>query len=160
MTTLTVDVQVACDDPDLPAKTDIQTWIDAAVRQSGRSTGGDIEIAVRIVDAEEIRMLNRQYREQNKATNVLAFPAGEIEGLPDNAGRLLGDIVICASVVSAEAARQGKRQADHWGHILVHGTLHLLGFDHGTDAEAAEMEGLESKILASRKVADPYEPSC
>ena len=159
MTTLTVDVQVACDDPDIPAEADIQTWVDAAVQQSGRSIGGDCEVGVRIVDAGEIRTLNKLYREQDKATNVLSFPAGEIEGLPEDAGRLLGDIVVCASIVSAEAAEQGKQQAHHWGHILVHGTLHLLGFDHGTDAEAAQMEGLESKILVARNVTDPYEPS-
>jgi probable rRNA maturation factor len=159
VTTLTVDVQVASDDPDIPPKAEIQNWVEAAAQQSGQLTRSDVEIAVRIVDADEIRTLNNLYREQDKATNVLSFPAGQIDGLPDDEGHLLGDIVICASVVAAEAADQGKEPNDHWGHMLVHGTLHLLGFDHETDAEAAQMEGLEGEILASRNVTGPYEGS-
>jgi probable rRNA maturation factor len=151
-------VQVASDDPDIPAEADMRGWVVAAAQESGRC-GSDMEIAVRIVDVDEIRTLNRLYREQDKATNVLSFPAGEIEGLPESAGGLLGDIVVCAPIVSAEAAEQGKNPTDHWGHMLVHGTLHLLGFDHGTNAEAAQMEGLESKILVTRNVTDPYEGS-
>ena len=111
---------------------------------------------MRVVDVEEIRALNRQYRDQDKPTNVLSFPAQQPDGLPEGAGRLLGDVVICAPVVAAEAAEQGKTTGDHWGHMLVHGTLHLLGFDHQTDAAAAEMEGLERRILAARSVTDPY----
>lgn len=153
---LTVDVQVACGDADIPSQTDIQSWVDAAVRQSGRRADDEIEVAVRIVDVDEMRTLNNLYCEQDKPTNVLSFPAGEIDGLPDDASRLLGDVVICASIVAAEAAEQGKPRADHWGHMLVHGTLHLLGLDHETAAEAAQMEGLERKILATRNVTDPY----
>lgn len=159
MAALTVDVQVACDDPDIPAEADIRDWVEFAVAQSGRSIAGGLEIAVRIVDADEIQTLNRLYREQDKATNILSFPAGEIDGLPDEASRLLGDVVACASVVAREAAEQGKQTADHWGHMLVHGTLHLLGFEHETDADAAEMERLEARILAARSVTDPYERS-
>ena len=117
---------------------------------------GDIELAVRVVDAEESRALNRQYRDQDKPTNVLSFPAPPPDGLPEAAGRLLGDVVICAPVVAAEAAEQDKSVAAHWGHMLVHGTLHLLGYDHQTDAEAAAMEALERQILAARSVTDPY----
>jgi len=87
---------------------------------------------------------------------VLSFVAGEIDGLPDDANRLLGDVVICASVVATEADEQGKALADHWGHMLVHGTLHLLGHDHEMDAQAAEMEALETKILTAQNVTDPY----
>jgi len=156
MAKLTVDVQVACDDTDIPPHTEIHDWIEAAVQQSGCAPGDSLEVAVRIVDVEEIQTLNNLYREQDKVTNVLSFPAGEIEGLPGEASRALGDVVICAPVVAAEASEQGKRLADQWGHMLVHGTLHLLGFDHETDAEAGEMEALESKILASQNVTDPY----
>ncbi len=156
MVTLTVDVQVACDDTDVPPHTEIHSWVEAAAQQSGRVAGDSLEVAVRVVDAEEIQTLNKLYRQQDKATNVLSFPAGEIEGLPDEAYRALGDVVVCAPVVAAEASEQGKRLVDHWGHMLVHGTLHLLGFDHEKDAEAAEMEALESKILASKNVTDPY----
>jgi probable rRNA maturation factor len=156
MARLTVDVQVACDDTDIPPHTEIQNWVETAVQQSGCTPGDSLEIAVRIVDAEEIQTLNKLYREKDKATNVLSFSAGDIEGLPEEAPRALGDVVVCAPIVVAEASEQGKRLADHWGHMLVHGTLHLLGFDHEEDAEAAEMEALESKILASQNVTDPY----
>ena len=154
--TVTVDVQVACDDPDIPAESAIQTWVEAAVLQSGRSIEHDVEVAVRVVDADEIQTLNTVYREQHKPTNVLSFPAGDIDGLPGDERRLLGDVVICASIVATEAGEQGKELADHWGHMLVHGTLHLLGFDHETNAEAAEMEALETRILATQNVTDPY----
>ena len=159
MVALIVDVQVACDDDGIPAQADIQGWVVAAVQQSGRATANGLEIAVRIVAEDEIQTLNLRYREQDKATNVLSFPAGEIDGLPSDASQLLGDVVVCASVVSAEASEQGKRLADHWAHMLVHGTLHLLGFDHENAADAAKMESLETKILASRRVADPYKVS-
>jgi probable rRNA maturation factor len=157
MAAVTADVQVACDDPDIPRNDDIQTWIAAAVEQSGRQPAGDAEVAVRIVDAVEIRTLNHLYRGKDKATNVLSFPAGEIEGLPAGASVLLGDVVVCASVVAKEASEQGKTPADHWAHMIVHGTLHLLGFDHENDTEATEMEALETRILASQSVTDPYE---
>jgi probable rRNA maturation factor len=113
-------------------------------------------VSVRVVDVDEMQTLNRDYRDKDKPTNVLSFPAGEIDGLPADEGSSLGDVVICAAIVRDEAAEQGKSLADHWGHMLVHGTLHLLGHDHLTDAEATEMEGLEVKILTSHGVADPY----
>jgi len=154
-----VDVQVACDDDTIPAEDTIRSWIEAAVDGAGRLSDSTVELAVRVVDADEIQTLNRLYREQDKKTNVLSFPTGEIDGLPDDAPRSLGDIVVCAAVVADEAAEQGKRLEHHWGHMLIHGTLHLLGFDHETEAEAAEMEGLEVSILAARNVTDPYEGS-
>ena len=153
---VTTDVQVACDDPAVPPAAHFQTWVAAAVGQSGRAPGRDTEIAVRVVDAEEIQTLNRLYRDKDTPTNVLSFPAGDIEGLPPEAPQLLGDVVICAAVVAAEASEQGKAVADHWAHMVVHGTLHLLGFDHENDAEATEMEALETRILASQSVTDPY----
>jgi len=152
----TVDVQVACDG-EVPAEPDIQKWVSAALGQSGRAVDRPCEVAVRIVDAEEIQTLNELYRKKDGATNVLSFPGGEMIGLPDEATRMLGDIVICASVVAREAAEQDKVLADHWAHMLVHGTLHLLGFDHDTDTEAAEMEALETSILATGHVPDPYQ---
>lgn len=114
------------------------------------------EMSVRLVSREEIRLLNRDYRQQDRTTNVLSFPAGAISGLPPDAAPLLGDVVVCAAVVSEEAAEQGKSADDHWAHMLVHGTLHLLGYDHQSAAEAAEMEGLESSILTANGLADPY----
>jgi probable rRNA maturation factor len=154
--TVIADVQVACDDPDIPRAADIQTWINAAIQHSGRQPAGDVDVAVRIVDADEIQTLNRLYRDKDKSTNVLSFPASGIEGLPQEAGTQLGDIVVCAAVVAAEAAEQGKALQDHWAHMIVHGTLHLLGFDHENEAEAVAMEALEAQILASQNVTDPY----
>jgi probable rRNA maturation factor len=156
MAAVTTDVQVVCDDPDIPPAADFQSWVAEAVGQSGRATDGGVEVAVRVVEAEEIQTLNRLYRDKDYPTNVLSFPAGEIEGMPADVPRLLGDVVISASVVAAEAVEQGKAVADHWAHMIVHGTLHLLGFDHENDVEAAEMEALEARILASKSVTDPY----
>mgnify|MGYP001811630001 CR=1 FL=1 len=153
---VTADVQVACDDPDIPPAADFQTWVAEAVGQSGRAPDTGTEVAVRVVDADEIQTLNRLYRDKDYPTNVLSFPAGDFEGLPPDAPQLLGDVVVCASVVADEARVQDKAVADHWAHMIVHGTLHLLGFDHETDAEAAEMEALEARILASQSVTDPY----
>ena len=153
---VTADVQVACDDPGIPPAAKFQAWVAEAVGQSGRAPAGDTEVAVRVVGADEMQTLNRLYRDKDSATNVLSFPAGDMEGLPPGAPRLLGDVVVCATVVAAEAGEQGKALADHWAHMIVHGTLHLLGFDHETDAEAAEMEALEARILASQSVMDPY----
>lgn len=153
---LSVDVQIACDDPGIPQQDDIRAWVQLAVSGSQTMANRDAEITVRVVDAEEIRSLNHKYRQQDKATNVLSFPAGEFEGLPAHEPLMLGDIVACASIVSAEAAEQGKSLADHWGHMLVHGTLHLLGFDHETDVEAAEMEAKEITLLAANGITDPY----
>ena len=152
---LTVDIQVACDG-DIPAEAVIQSWVTAALGRSGRSVNRPCEIAVRIVDAEEIKTLNQLYRKQDKATNVLSFPGGEIDGLPDDAAQMLGDIVVCAPIIAREASEQGKAPVDHWAHMLVHGTLHLLDFDHTNAAEAAEMEALETSILAAGNVTDPY----
>lgn len=149
-----VDVQRACEDDTIPVAETIDAWVARTV--AAASVSNDVEVSVRIVDADEIRALNREYRDKDKATNVLSFPAGPLVGLPDDAPSLLGDIVVCASVVATEAAEQGKTVAAHWAHMLVHGTLHLLGFDHENDAEAAEMEGLEMRVLTANGLADPY----
>ena len=151
-----VDVQIACTDPDVPSEGEIQSWIRHALSASGRPLAAASEVSVRVVDSAEIQRLNSDYRGQDKATNVLSFPAGSVTGLPADAVRTLGDIVVCAQVVSGEAAGLGTAVRDHWAHMLVHGTLHLLGFDHVKDADAAEMERLETRILARNGVTDPY----
>ena len=149
-----VDVFQACDDNTIPAADVVRNWIALAANAAGHSS--DVEVSVRIVDADESRALNREYRGKDKPTNVLSFPAGRIEGLPDDVPVQLGDIVVCASVVGEEAIEQDKAVADHWAHMLVHGTLHLMGYDHETDAEAAEMEALETQILMKSGLKDPY----
>jgi probable rRNA maturation factor len=107
-----------------------------------------------VVGEREGAELNRRWRGKPRATNVLSFPGAELHA----AGvRLLGDIVICAPVVDREAREQGKRRAAHWAHMVVHGTLHLLGYDHRTRSQAAAMEALEARLLARLGVDDPYD---
>jgi probable rRNA maturation factor len=134
----------------LPAVRSIRGWIRAALSTRGEERG---EIAVRIVDEEEMRALNARYRHKDYPTNVLAFPAELPRGveLP-----LLGDIVVCAPVVEREAVEQGKQSRAHWAHMLVHGTLHLLGHDHQRPRAAAAMEALETRVLAALGFPDPY----
>jgi probable rRNA maturation factor len=148
-----VDVQIACDSDSVPAKPEIVSWIRSAVTEARVSE--PVDVSVRIVGEAEARNLNQQYRNSDYATNVLSFPSGHAVW-PAEVPRPLGDIVICGPVVQRESDELGKSNADHWAHMLVHGTLHLLGFDHEADAEAATMEALETRILASRGVGDPY----
>ncbi|WP_286236782.1 rRNA maturation RNase YbeY [Neptuniibacter halophilus] len=134
---------------ELPTEAQFQQWVDAAL--GGRRDEG--EICIRVVSPEESQQLNRDYRDKDKPTNVLSFPFEVPEGVPLS---LLGDLVICAEVVAEEAQAQKKALFDHWAHMVVHGCLHLIGFDHINDAEAEEMEDLERQILASIAIADPY----
>ena len=152
--TVRVDVQIACDEGDIPESSAITAWAARAMAAAGR--GSDFRMSVRVVAAAEIQRLNRVFRDIDKPTNVLSFPAGKIEGLPAAAGLPLGDVVVCASVISDESLAQGKAVGDHWAHMIVHGTLHLLGFDHETDDEAVAMETLEIQILTAHGIADPY----
>jgi len=114
----------------------------------------EAELVVRVVDIKEIQELNRTYRHKDSPTNVLSFPFEAPEGLDLP---ILGDIVICHEVVVNEASEQAKSVAAHWAHMVVHGVLHLLGFDHVDDTEAEEMEALEVKILAGLAYANPYQ---
>lgn len=113
----------------------------------------DLELSVRLVDKKEIQALNLQYRQKDKPTNVLSFPC-DID-LPISP-RLLGDLVVCSAVVNEEAKAQGKSFEAHWSHILIHGLLHLLGYDHIEEDEAEVMEDLERKLLAKLGYDDPY----
>jgi probable rRNA maturation factor len=123
-------------------------WARAALAGHGRSL-----LTVRIVGETEGATLNRRWRGKRGATNVLSFPGTAVPGGgPD----LLGDIVICAPVVDREARQQGKPRAAHWAHMVVHGTLHLLGYDHESRAQAAVMEALEARLLARLGVENPY----
>jgi probable rRNA maturation factor len=115
------------------------------------------EAAIALSSDERVRALNLTYRGKDKPTNVLSFPAGE-DGLPPGSRRHLGDIVLAAETVAREAAAEGKPLHHHLQHLAVHGLLHLLGYDHETEAEAAEMEALEVEILGQLGVPDPYAP--
>jgi probable rRNA maturation factor len=150
---LDVGVSYALPRAGLPAAVSFRKWVAAALK--GRIREADL--AVRLVDAREGRALNKHYRGKDYATNVLSFPAELPEGLPKGVKLpLLGDLVICAPVVAREAKEQGKALAAHYAHLTVHGTLHLLGWDHEDEREADAMEQLERDILAELGVEDPY----
>jgi probable rRNA maturation factor len=149
-----VDVQLATDIATPDAVT-IQRWVQAAlngVPAAGSRPVRAGEVCVRVVDEGESQRLNRDYRHQDAPTNVLSFPAAI--DLPDVL--VWGDVVVCAPVVQGEAAAQGKQYEDHFAHMVVHGVLHLLGYDHKGAAEAAAMEQLEIRILDGLGLSDPY----
>ena len=151
---MSVDVQLASDAAGLPSIDAMRGWVERAVRAT--HPGRDAEVSVRIVDEAEMRALNRKYRDQDKPTNVLAFPAGDAGFALPGEILLAGDVVVCAVVVAREADEQGKSLEHHWAHMLVHGTLHLLGHDHVGDEQAEAMEALERRILDEFGIPDPY----
>ncbi|MDO5090578.1 MAG: rRNA maturation RNase YbeY [Cardiobacteriaceae bacterium] len=138
-----------------PAEKRLQRWLDTALEVMGIAEA--LEVTVRLTDNEEIRELNRDYRGKDAPTNVLSFPCDW--DLPEEP-RLLGDIVIAVQVVNDEAKAQKKKMEAHWAHIVVHGLLHLLGYDHLDDTEAEKMETLEKQILAKLGYPDPYLLPC
>ena len=146
-----VDRQLATTGESLPQQADLEAWVAAVLARFPKETRH--EVTIRFVDAEEGRALNHDYRGHDKTTNVLSFP---FEGPPGMALPLLGDLVLCHPVVADEAREQTKRLQDHYAHLVVHGMLHLLGYDHIEDAEADEMETLECEILTQLSIADPY----
>ena len=146
-----IDLQLACDSSELPSLELFQQWTDSALKAVTDKT---FEITIRIVNVEESQQLNSQYRQKDKPTNVLSFPFDVPEGIDLN---LLGDLVVCAQVVEQEAKEQSKTLFDHWAHMIIHGCLHLLGYDHINDNDAEEMEALEIKILAELSIDNPYE---
>jgi probable rRNA maturation factor len=142
-------LQKACSDSTIPSPQQLKTWAKAAVILHRN----EAELTIRIVNKAEIHALNRQYRHKDKPTNVLSFP---FEAPPGIQLPLLGDIIICAEVVAEEAKDQHKQLTDHWAHMVVHGTLHLLGYDHIESADAEKMESLEAQILEKFNVSNPY----
>jgi len=149
--TLTLDLQIASRAKDIPARADFLRWAGAALAGRRKKTA----LTVRVVGAPESRGLNATYRGKDRPTNVLSFPFQAPPGIEPPP--LLGDLVICASVVNREARSQGKAAEAHWAHMVVHGVLHLLGYDHRDDEEAAVMEGLEKRVLAGLHFPDPYD---
>lgn len=145
-----LDLQVASDGGRLPATSDFRRWCELALRQRS----ADSELTIRLVDESEGRELNNTWRHKDYATNVLSFPADVPDDLLDIP--LLGDLVICVPVVEREASEQGKSLDAHWAHLVIHGCLHLLGYDHIDDEEAEEMEALERILLAELGHPDPY----
>ncbi len=144
-----IELQAVFASPDQPSLQQLQQWVDLALENSGQDT----EIVIRIVDEQESQMLNEQYRHKQGPTNILSFPVEIPEGIELD---LLGDMVICAPVVAKEALEQQKKLADHWAHIVIHGVLHLLGYDHIDDDDAELMESKETAILKKLHIDNPY----
>jgi probable rRNA maturation factor len=157
MTSLEIDIQFATRRSGVPHAQTLRAWAFAALRGGGGGPRRPLSLAIRIVDAAESRRLNRDWRGKDKPTNVLSFPAApspaaslQPEGAP------LGDLAICAPVVAREAREQGKSAQAHWAHMVIHGVLHLLGYDHENDRDALRMESLEIRILEQLGYSNPY----
>ncbi|MCD9496260.1 rRNA maturation RNase YbeY [Photobacterium carnosum] len=145
-----LDLQLAtADETGLPTEAEFQQWLNAAVTPFQ----ADAEVTIRLVDKQESHALNLEYRSKDRPTNVLSFP---FEAPPEIEMNLLGDLIICRQVVETEALEQQKPLNAHWAHMVVHGSLHLLGYDHIEDDEAEEMEALETEIMQSMGFIDPY----
>jgi len=150
---VTIELHNASGERRLPLRRLFRLWTEAALAGAGKA-GQYGNLSIRIVDADESASLNRQYRHKNYATNVLSFPVPQ----ELHATGQLGDLAMCATVVKQEALEQNKTLVNHWAHLVVHGVLHLLGYDHEHNKDAKKMENLEVKILASLGIPDPYQP--
>jgi probable rRNA maturation factor len=146
---LELEVQYACSVSDVPDEAAFRAWTLAALGEDQKR----VELVIRIVDEAESRALNKRYRSKDKPTNVLSFP---FEAPPGVDIDHMGDLVICAAVVDREAADQHKPLDHHWAHMVVHGVLHLRGYDHQDAQQASAMETLETQILKGLGIADPY----
>jgi len=145
-----LDFQIVSKSKYLPSEVMFQVWVDAVLTDESQ----DSEIVIRIVDEDEMIQFNDQYRGKKSVTNILSFPFDPPEGAESD---LLGDLLVCAPVVELEAQQQKKILEHHWAHMIIHGVLHLIGYDHIDDLEAEEMEALEIKILKIIKINNPYE---
>ncbi len=166
-----VDIQYASDEPDLPHQESLTHWVNTVLKAHHKGKGDNtenantltpqnaplfpssVELTIRIVDEAESKQLNETWRQCPKPTNVLSFP---FESPPGVELPLLGDIVICAPLVALEAAEQHKSLVAHWAHLVIHGTLHLLGYDHIDEAQAQIMEELEISLLHDLGYPNPY----
>jgi len=145
----TVDVQFGLDESGLPTADEFMFWAVAALE----NIDTEFELSIRIVDEAEATQLNEKWRDMEGATNVLSFPT---EITKEIQPRPLGDVVICAPIIAREAIEQEKPIADHWAHMVIHGTLHLLGYDHIETLEMKKMESLEIKLLNQLNINNPY----
>lgn len=152
---VSVDVSRDCGEHWTPAGEQLEQWSIVALEVGERES--DASLSLRFVDVDEARQINARFRHKDYATNVLSFPADIPAGLPDlDAAPLLGDIVICPAVVEREAQEQDKPLVNHWAHLLIHGVLHLLGYDHLQEQAAQHMESLEIEALQKLGIPNPY----
>lgn len=145
-----LDLQLVSESKNLPSQDQFQYWVDSVLKDDSQ----DSEIVIRVVDEDEMTQFNEQYRNKTGSTNILSFPFDAPDAVESD---LLGDLLVCAAVVEREAQQQDKILEHHWAHMIVHGVLHLLGYDHIDDQDAEEMEALEVKILKTIKINNPYE---
>ena len=146
-----VEVQRMVDSQTLPNDEELQLWVEKALSDYSK----DAEVVIRIVDTDEISDLNQQYRLKTGPTNILSFPFEVPEGV--SGLNLLGDLVVCAEVLQQEAIAQKKPLKDHWAHIIIHGILHLIGYDHIKAKDALEMEAKEIHLLQQLRIDNPYQ---
>ncbi len=145
-----IEIQRICETPSQPTDEQLERWVNTAFADLKE----DFELVIRIVDENESAQLNDTYRHKQGSTNILSFPFD----VPDDVDlNLLGDLVICAPVLEREAMQQNKPLQNHWAHIVIHGTLHLLGYDHIDEVEAIEMENQEIALLQTLSIPNPYE---
>ena len=147
---INIEIQRVCSLKSIPSDEKFQLWSEAVLKEMITAT----ELNIRIVEEHEIAELNKRYRGKNKSTNVLSFP---FDAVTPDPMPILGDLVICAPLVAREAQEQSKEIESHWAHLVVHGILHLLGYDHETEDDANIMETLESEILTKMNYPAPYE---
>lgn len=145
-----IDIQIATTDDNIPSEEQFLEWVTAATEKYAKP----IEVTIRLVGLDESQTLNNQYRNKNKPTNVLSFPAEAHDFLDEV---FLGDLVICVPVVEQEAHEQQKAINAHWAHLVIHGLLHLQGYDHIDDHDAELMESTEVKLLTGLGFDNPYE---
>ena len=150
--TAKINVEYVSNASELPAEAMVAHWAQAALEGYER----DVEVGVRIVDESEIIELNQRFRKKTEPTNVLSFP---FEDPPGTQTDVLGDVVVCAPIVSSQAQTEGKPLSAHWAHMVVHGIMHLRGYDHETPEEADAMEHMETHILEGLGFPDPYASS-
>jgi probable rRNA maturation factor len=160
--TLTLEVQYGVPRTGIPTTKRLRTWAQAAYEVHHAAHGGSrrrvppVQVSLRLVGTAESRKLNRDWRDEDHATNVLSFPAGEtlerVNNIPS-----LGDLAICVPLMKREARQQDKTLQSHWAHLMIHGTLHLLGYDHEVERDAQVMEAAEIAIMDGFGFADPYD---
>jgi probable rRNA maturation factor len=161
--TAEITLQRIYDTPTTPTDHQLTLWAQQALIKAPPITGNPVNpvhLTIRLVDKDEMVSLNQAYRQKNTATNVLSFPFSPPVGIPSHLleEHTLGDIVICAPTIQREALEQGKPEMAHWAHMVIHGVLHLLGYDHIDDLEADVMENVEIDILRHCGISNPYHP--